>query len=1286
MPPRKNRKDQSVAGSLATAFDKGKVTKVTMALPRDQALAKLKEAAEVLARTPQGQGEAIEACVQSAAADELLRHPERDVRLWAAKCVAEGLRIFAPEPPFDTDRLRLVMLLFLEQLESLQETSSSNYVHVVGLMERLMEIRAFMLIFDCSEPEELLSSLVASCLSASRGASEGSRHEGHLAALLTSTLAEADEIPKLALVSLIEELSPSHRSGPAAGLVRRVFGGLAHRTAALPVNDFLNTALYSDASDDRIEALLGVVYELFLLDPALVARVLPNLQADLQAGNSARRRAVTSVVGKMLSHRPSSARPALTAMQPLLVDRHRERLADADEQVRLAALDGAEQLLLSALATSETADASSLTAMAVVKCLGERCLDPSEAVRLRTVEVVSAVGAASGGLKLLGSVCPEVFKRILDKRPRVREAAAEAAAQLYGQWVLPAWTDAQYDTAFSLRWLPRILCEAFSVFVGGRFGHVSHLEEYIEQHVLGCGAGYEASARGLALLGFCTSALGSEAAERGLALLLSRKRDANAALQHYLRMRIAKAGPLLDSGGGASVVSSESDPSSTAAASVALDTLLRLSPSTEDRTARPESLLLQLKAFDAVRDKALWTQLDRLTCPMVSESTAEMANLLAELDRLLRVHRLTELAPLLRRSLLSTWLLPDQVPRILHEWSLGFRRDVPAREESSQIFAENARRAICELARYFPGAFLPHAPAVARQMKSGQQETVRAALRALAALGKRFASFPCDVGGEEQRMGLVGLAENEDLVKSLLKAASTSSQDASTRGSTCRKAVRVLALLPSERRLPSLQELLDWAEARRGEESALQAALAFHMAAACLEHAGLVGHSTVCVDRERWRSEARRIIEDSSENADSGPLRCAAAELLTSAGDIDEVEQLLAYGRPPTPTVAVAATNSPLPLPSSDAAQGGYDVLPAHAAVAVLRALRLGLVQLTTCLLARLSSRVCAALMLGKATEADQLLVALQCLQRPRATGSVRLADRLRLCCTLPAVFALAPQKRHRDAVHRMLQASLAKAKHQTDSKQEPLLDFVTACFVHFLSRMELFRGEATASASAFPDSTKVSTFYCDALLGCDPSQSTELASVVLRVCDRVRYFVDKEDPTSDAVHRAASVLRYAMEKRCPDLGARGAAMLQGSRGSMPAEFFALSSTTATGRTGGTDKVAASALLSITAAGEKTPSPLVAAWSPRFGSTSGAAAAARASPSSATTPRRRLCLTPQVDKAEKAPRSMAPTVTAEEASDEVKGPRRASLLKRPLTAAAGSVQASYQAEARRRLS
>jgi hypothetical protein len=233
---------------------------------------------------------------------------------------------------------------------------------------------------------------------------------------------------------------------------------------------------------------------------------------------------------------------------------------------------------------------------------------------------------------------------------------------------------------------------------------------------------------------------------------------------------------------------------------------------------------------------------------------------------------------------------------------------------------------------------------------------------------------------------------------------------------------------------------------------------------------------------------------------------------------------------------------------------GDDSEVPAHTAICVLRALRRGSVQPTTRLLAHLASQLLMVLAPGRpVSETDACLSALQKIQKPATIGGThaRLADRLRLCTTLPALFALAPIKKHRDSMQRMV--SLLLAERQGAARQKPLVDFSVACFVHFVSRLEVFRAEATG-VTAFPKSTKIATFFCKALMRSDATRSHELAGDALRVCDCIRHWVDREDPRSDAVHRVSQVLTYAVEKRCPK-----ANLLQGaSRGGMPTELFAI--------------------------------------------------------------------------------------------------------------------------------
>ena len=48
--------------------------------------------------------------------------------------------------------------------------------------------------------------------------------------------------------------------------------------------------------------------------------------------------------------------------------------------------------------------------------------------------------------------------------------------------------------------------------------------------------------------------------------------------------------------------------------------LARLSPTMDDKYIRPEAVEKHLGTFDAVRDKALWKQLEKLLDPLIQEA------------------------------------------------------------------------------------------------------------------------------------------------------------------------------------------------------------------------------------------------------------------------------------------------------------------------------------------------------------------------------------------------------------------------------------------------------------------------------------------------------------------------------------------------------------------------------------------------------------------------------------------------------------------------------------------
>eukprot|EP00913_Durusdinium_trenchii_P016029 g15066.t1 len=954
------------------------------AVPRDEALQRLQEAFVVLKQTKQGNGQGLEDCARAVGADDLMRHPSPDREF--------GSRTYCSASP-ESRRMQPVLELFLEQLALLKDPMGPNYTEAFGLLERLTEIRGFMLIFDCPDPESVIISLVTTCLEAARakmGSSDG-QLESLLTPLLTNILGEADELPKHALGELLEELMTKRKG--AASLVRRVLGGLAEGSAAVPINDYLNKALFTGEeelretekapgykiSQERLEGILCATSELYSIQPSL--------------------------------------------------DRFRDRLGDADDGVRMTALEGAAGVLQSAIAQVATAHPVVAVGESLREKILERCLDPNDAIRLRAVEIVTEAALASeAGVRFLLPILPDACRRILDKKPRVREACAEASAKLYAKHALPRWTEGNYQAGQELNWIPQLLCEAYAAFCSSRLGYVAQLEEHIEQHVLGCGAGLSEGQRALALLGFYSSAAqGTEAAVHGLQTLLAKKRDAHRALRRYIQKRSEKAAPLgeADAGSSLALVPHEvaaAEPHSRPEAIEWLEQLGRLSPTMDDKYTRPEVLAAHIRAFDAVRDKGLWKQLEKLLEPAGQESTAQLAGSLQELDRLLRVHRLAELAPLLRRALVSTWLLPDQVAELLNIWKSS--PEVLDEAPSSELVAA-AGITIANLAKSFPGAFMPFVGELAKLLPESSAEDAKVILQTLAAIAKRADLEPSQL-------------EAQNLSQTLLEALSLS--ESSSMASLSRKVAKIMLLLSEKDCCQVSLELLKWAEENKeASESKLQA-LSLQLAAALLEWSRRHPHFPH-LSVEPWLAEARRVLSQPNGERDENTsmVQCAAADLLAAAGSAEDVAKILLAPKAAVATEALALTD--------------------------------GTEDETRPTMARPTSKLSSS------------------------ASKLKPAERLRVCTALPAVFALASLKRHRDAAQLMLQGSLRAA---WQGPQTELLDFAVACFVHFLSRLDVFKKEVAEKVSAFPDSSKVAAFFCDALLRCDVQHSAELLGVAL--------------------------------------------------------------------------------------------------------------------------------------------------------------------------------------------
>ena len=331
------------------------------------------------------------------------------------------------------------------------------------------------------------------------------------------------------------------------------------------------------------------------------------------------------------------------------------------------------------------------------------------------------------------------------------------------------------------------------------------------------------------------------------------------------------------------------------------------------------------------------------------------------------MHRLGELAPLVRRALLSTWLLPDQVAELLNIWKGRGLQENPSVE-----LVQAARTTIANLSKTFPGAFMVFAGELAKQLPDSEAEDAKVILQTLAAVAKRvhlheptFDSHHLDSNG---------------LSKTLLEALFVTGESVTGRSALCRKVAKVLLLIGDSRDLVC-KELIAWAEENKGSAIALQ------LAAAILEWSKRHPGDFPEMPCSPWLTEARRVLATANSGDEkASELQCAAAELMAVAGSTEDVADVL---------LAPSRVSEALAIPDQNGAWPWFDPLPVHAACATLRALRIGCVQLSSKLLENLAGRFVGAMASNRPTiDAEALLQSLLSMKRSSLASKLKPAER----------------------------------------------------------------------------------------------------------------------------------------------------------------------------------------------------------------------------------------------------------------------------------------------------
>ncbi|KAI1893592.1 hypothetical protein AGOR_G00125310 [Albula goreensis] len=358
------------------------------------------------------------------ASDFFLKHPDKDVRLLVACCLADIFRIYAPEAPYTSpDKLKDIFMFITRQLKGLEDTKSAQFNRYFYLLENIAWVKSYNICFELEDSNEIFTQLYRTLFQVINNGHNQKVHM-HMVDLMSSIICEGDTVSQELLDTVLVNLVPAHKNlnKQAYDLAKALLKRTAQAIEPYITNFFNQVLMLGKTSvSDLSEHVFDLILELYNIDSHLLLSVLPQLEFKLKSNDNDERLQVVKLLAKMFGAKDSE----LAAQNKPLWQCYLGRFNDIHVPIRLECVKFASHCLM-----NHPDLAKDLT-----EYLKVRSHDPEEAIRHDVI--VSIVTAAKKDLALVNDhLLNFVRERTLDKRWRVRKEAMMGLAQIYKKYSL----------------------------------------------------------------------------------------------------------------------------------------------------------------------------------------------------------------------------------------------------------------------------------------------------------------------------------------------------------------------------------------------------------------------------------------------------------------------------------------------------------------------------------------------------------------------------------------------------------------------------------------------------------------------------------------------------------------------------------------------------------------------------------------------------------------------------------------------------------------------------------
>ncbi|XP_063982810.1 sister chromatid cohesion protein PDS5 homolog B isoform X1 [Diachasmimorpha longicaudata] len=376
------------------------------------------------------------------AEEHFLSHPSKDVQLLIACCIADVLRVYAPEAPYkDADQVKGIFLFLIKQLAGLKDPKDPAFKRYFYLLENLAYVKSFNMCFELEDCQEIfcaLFSLMFKIVNDEHSGKVKSFMLEVLCPLITESDTVSNELLDIILMNIVE---PNKTQKKNAYWLAKELVVKCSDTLEPYIQAFFNHVLILGREEKGLQIckkVYDLIYELNHICSSILLSVLPQLECKLKSTLETERLNAVALLARMFSEKGSQLATQHTQLWRAFLG----RFNDISVAIRIKCVQYSMHFLLNHPELRKD----------ITDTLKMRQHDADENVRYEVVMAI--VSTARRDFEVVSDnedLLEFVKERTLDKKFKIRKEAMSGLAMIYKKHLNDA--DVPQATKKAVTWI-----------------------------------------------------------------------------------------------------------------------------------------------------------------------------------------------------------------------------------------------------------------------------------------------------------------------------------------------------------------------------------------------------------------------------------------------------------------------------------------------------------------------------------------------------------------------------------------------------------------------------------------------------------------------------------------------------------------------------------------------------------------------------------------------------------------------------------------------------------------